>query len=126
MELETIDLPMSWYVDTLWVDTSIKAMYVINIFPLIGIPFYLIIALVIYTHYNYMNLYSLWYVFDNIDGPVEGKEDWNISNWFLFPVRRTMLFSMLTLVGLVGNIMIPINFIIVPVTGLLAWINNFY
>ena len=73
-----------------------------------------------------MNIYSLVVVFDNIDGPVEGKEDWNISNWFLFPVRRSMLFTMLTFVGLVGNIMIPINFIIVPVTGLLAWINNYY
>lgn len=124
--VETLDLPMSWYVDTMWVDFTIKAMYISDIFPIIGIPFYILFALIVYFQYQYMNLWSLWFVFDNFDGPVEGKEDFTIGNWFLFPIRRSIIFNMLFFVGLVGNLMIPINFIIVPVTGLLAWINNYY
>ena len=126
VELEAIDLPMNWYLETMWVDSTIKAMFIANIFPLIGLPIFLIIATVVYFHYQWMNIYSLSVVFDNFDGPVEGKEDWTVSNWFLFPVRRSILFNMLIIVGTVGNLMVPINFIIVPVTGLLTWINNYY
>ena len=112
-------MPMSWYVDTMWVDFTIKAMYFFDFFPIIGIPFYIVIAFIVYCHYQYMNMWSLWFVFDNFDGPVEGKEDYTVANWFLFPVRRSIIYNMLFIVGLVGNLMIPINFIIVPVTGLL-------
>ena len=101
-------------------------MYVLDIFPLFGLPLYLLLALVIYIHYQYMNVWSLAVVLDILESPLEEKDEWTISNWFLFPVRRSILFSFLTLIGLAGNLMIPINFLIVPVTGLLAWVNNYY
>ena len=123
---EEIDVPMSWYDETLWVDAVIKAMFVCNVFPLIGLPIFLILSLVIQTDYYIMNLWSLVVVIENMSEPLEGKEDWTLNNWFLFPVRRSILFFLLTIFGSIGNLMVPINFIIVPVTGLLAWINNYY
>ena len=118
---------MTWYADQIWVDSTLKFMYVLAIFPLIGLPLYLLLALVIHVHYQYMNIWSLAVVLDIFESPLETiDEEWTVSNWFLFPVRRSILFQFLTLVGLAGNLMIPINFIIVPVTGLLAWINNYY
>ena len=125
--IEALDLPMTWYADQIWVDSTLKFMYVLDIFPLIGLPLYLLLALVIHVHYQYMNIWSLAVVLDIFESPLETiDEDWTVSNWFLFPVRRSILFQFLTLIGLAGNLMIPINFIIVPVTGLLAWINNYY
>ena len=124
--IEDVDLPMTWYADTLWVEATIKAMFVIDIFPLLGLPLYLIIMMVIYFHYQYMNIWSLAVVLDVMETEVEGAEQWTISNWFLFPVRRSIMFSLLSFIGLVGNLMLPINFIIVPITGLLTWINNYY
>ena len=52
--------------------------------------------------------------------------DWTMDNWWLFPFRRIMVFSFLALFGTIGNLLIPINFVIVPALGILAWVNNYY
>ena len=123
---EEVDLPMSWYEETLWVDTLIKAAFVCNVFPLIGLPVFLLLDLIIHTDYFVMSIWSLAVVLENMSSPLEGKERWTVKNWFLFPVRRAIMFSLLSIVASAGNLMVPVNFIIVPLTGLLAWINNYY
>ena len=113
---------MSWYEDYMWIDTSIKFMYTFGTFPLIGLPVYIILAMIIAGQYTYMDIWSLVVVLDESKDP----DDWNLSNWFWFPVRRSIVFTIFAILGTIGNLLIPINFVIVPVIGLLAWINNFY
>lgn len=123
------DVPMSWYDDTMWVDSLIKAQYTCGTFPIIGLPFYLIMGMVVFVHYVYKMFWSLDIILEDAEVVEEGQpggDDWTINNWFLFPVRRGILFSMFATIGSIGNLLVPINFIVVPVIGLLAWINNFY
>ena len=72
-----------------------------------------------------MNFWSLGVVLDE-EQDVELAEEWTIENWFTYPLRRSLIFVFLTFMGTIFSFMIPINFVIVPVIGLLAWVNNMF
>ena len=116
---------MNWADEHEWVDGAIKTCFVFGIFPLVGLPLYIIFSLVLSGYYLYMETYTLFLVFGTEENSAEAEE-YNILNWFIYPFRRRFVFNFIAMIGTVGNILFPINFIIVPVLGLLAWANNIF
>ena len=103
----------------------IKTSFVFGIFPLVGLPFFILFGIILSSYYLWMETYTLFLVFSTEESSTEAEE-YNILNWFIYPFRRRFVFNFVAMLGTVGNILFPINFIIVPVLGLIAWANNIF
>ena len=100
---------------------------------ILGIPSYLVLASIGYGYYTVINLYGLmsWISVQYYDTPVDGtleadKTVYTLANYIDYPLRKWLLFDMLTIVGLFQMVFPITNLWAMPSLGLAAFYNELY
>ena len=57
---------------------------------------------------------------------MEGMSEWTEENWEQGPLRRLLVFILVSMMAILMNVLIPLNYTILPVLGLIAWLNDYY